>query len=413
MKKQKKNINDTIAALDIGSSKVSCVIAHLDPQGRPKVVGVGQQISQGLKGGSIVDMDALQQSILKAVHTAEEMAKETIKSVVVNIPGVHLQSRQVKASMNISGHAVDTSDIQKVLQQAQHEGEKQGLEVIHALPVSFAIDGNAEIQDPRGLFGNKLDVSVHTITSSVGPVKNIATCVGKCHLDIAGMVASPLASAISTLVEDEKDLGCTLIDMGGGTTSISVYANGNLIHTDTVPVGGMHVTNDIAQCLSTPILHAERLKTLYGSVSLTPLSDAETIVVPQIGDELSSQATQVPRSHLCEIIQPRIEETFEIIKSRLDKNPLTKRAGGRLVLTGGASQLTGVRDIASSILGKQVRIGRPLHVNGLDEAYATPSFATCIGLLDFATRENKELKKSDKIKKNLLGRVGLWLRENL
>ena len=201
--------------------------------------------------------------------------------------------------------------------------------------------------------------------------------------------------------------------MGGGTTTISVYANGSLVHTDSLPVGGMHVTNDIAQCLSTPILHAERLKTLHGSVSLAPLSSNETIVVPQIGDEISSQATQVPRSHLCDIIQPRIEEIFEIVKARLDKTPYASRAGGRLILTGGASQLTGVRDIATSILSKQVRIGRPLHVSGLEEDYANPSFATCVGLLDFATRENKALKKNDKIKKNMLGRVSLWLRENL
>ena len=413
MKKQKRNTSNTVAALDIGSSKISCVIAHLSPTDKPKIVGVGQHVSQGIKGGSIVDMEALQQSILKAVQSAEEKAKETIKAVVVNIPGVHLTSRVVKASMSISGHAVDTTDIQKVLAQAQNESEKNGQEVIHALPISFSIDGNSEIQDPRGLYGNKMDVNVHTITSPEGPVKNIATCVGKCHLDVSGMVATPLASAISTLVEDEKDLGCTLIDMGGGTTTISVYANGSLVHTDSLPVGGMHVTNDIAQCLSTPILHAERLKTLHGSVSLAPLSSNETIVVPQIGDEISSQATQVPRSHLCDIIQPRIEEIFEIVKARLDKTPYASRAGGRLILTGGASQLTGVRDIATSILSKQVRIGRPLHVSGLEEDYANPSFATCVGLLDFATRENKALKKNDKIKKNMLGRVSLWLRENL
>lgn len=413
MKKSPKSLSKSIAALDIGSTKIACAIAHIDDKRTIQVNGVGLQASQGIKGSTIVDMEALESSILKCIQSAEEMAQHTIHEVVVNIPGIHLTSRLTNASLNIAGHPVDTSDIHKALSLAREECVKGGAEVIHALPVAFAIDENREILDPRGMYGNKLDMTVHTLTAALGPVKNIVTCIGKCHLDVAGMVASPLASAVSTLVEDEKDLGCVLLDMGGGSTSITVFANGNMVFSDTIPVGGMHVTNDIAQCLSTPVVHAERLKTLYGTLSPSPASDNEMILVPQIGDEFSAHANQIPKSMLAEIIYPRVEEILEIVKGRLEKAGFSTRAGGRLVLTGGASQLAGIREVAAFILNKQSRLGRPLHIQGLKENAGGPAFSTCAGLLDFAMRENKTAAKSPKTKKSMFGRVGLWLRDNL
>jgi len=247
-------------------------------------------------------------------------------------------------------------------------------------------------------------------------VRNLSTCIERCHLDPVGFVVSPYASGLAVLVEDEMDLGVTVIDMGGGTTTIAVFYEGNVIYTDMVPVGGNHVTSDIARGLSAPLAHAERLKTLYGHAMTSPVDEREMIDVPQVGEAPDEPARQVPRSILTAILQPRLEETMELVRSRLETSGFDKIAGRRVVLTGGACQVPGLGDLAALVLDKQVRIGKPVRACGLAEATAGPAYSTCAGLLGYALKsgaaEPHDLPADEQPSAGLIGRVGSWLRQH-
>ncbi|MGF1629660.1 MAG: cell division protein FtsA [Kiloniellaceae bacterium] len=409
------------AALDIGSSKICCFIARADGGVTPRVIGIGQQASRGVKGGAIVDLDLAETSVLNAVHAAEQMAGETIDRVVVNLSGGYPASSSVGVEVSLNGHEVGETDLRRALSyghqtQLQRLDEDHGRQMIHSIPTGYSIDGNRGIRDPRGMFGDQLGVHMHIITASAGAVRNVSTCIQRCHLDPAAFVVSPYASGLASLVEDELELGATVIDMGGGTTTIAVFYEHNVIFTDVIPVGGQHVTSDIARGLSTPLVHAERMKTLYGHVISAPTDERELIDVPQVGEEESSESQQIPRSLLVGIIQPRVEETLELVRSRLELSGFDKVAGRRVVLTGGACQLPGTRELASTVLDKQVRIGRPTHVSGLAEATAGPAYATCAGLLNYAVTAEVampgEAAPEQREPGGLVGRLGHWLREH-
>jgi cell division protein FtsA len=407
---------DLIAALDVGTTKVCCFIAKIDEAGQARVVGIGHQVSRGLRAGTIVDMDAASQAIAHAVHAAEQMAGETIRDVVVNISGGQPTSRTTSVEVVVSGHEVGDADVRRALAQARQFQGTPEQELIHTLPVGYSIDGSRGIRDPRGMFGDRLEVQLHTVTAQASAVRNLATCVARCHLDIENFVVSPYAAGLAALVEDEMELGCTVIDMGGGTTTLAVFCEGNAVYTDCVPVGGGHVTNDIARGLTTPVVHAERMKTLYGSAMTSVADEREIIDVPQVGEDEPAQANHVPKSLLVGIIQPRLEEIFELVRDRLEASGFAKIAGRRVVLTGGASQLPGTRELAQLILDKQVRLGRPTRLAGLAEATGGPAFATAAGLLAHAAQQTAALPAvaaEAEPPKHLWGRVGLWLRENL
>ncbi len=409
------------AALDIGSSKVCCFIARVDDDGRPQVIGIGQQASRGIKGGAIVDMDLAETSVLNAVHAAEQMAGTTIDRVVVNLSGGYPASSTVGVEVSLNGHEVGEADLRRAVAyghqtQLQRQHDDQGRQMIHSIPTGYSIDGNRGIRDPRGMFGEQLGVHMHIITASSGAVRNVSTCIQRCHLEPAAFVVSPYASGLASLVEDEMELGVTVIDMGGGTTTIAVFYENNVIFTDVIPVGGNHVTSDIARGLSTPLAHSERMKTLYGHVIAAPTDERELIDVPQVGEDENSESQQIPRSLLVGIIQPRVEETLELVRSRLELSGFDKIAGRRVVLTGGACQLPGTRELASTVLDKQVRLGRPTHVGGLAEATAGPAYATCAGLLNYAATADVampgEASPEPRELGGLMGRLGHWLREH-
>ena len=256
--------------------------------------------------------------------------------------------------------------------------------------------------------------NMHIVTAATGAVRNLATCIQRCQLGIGAFVVSPYASGLASLVGDERELGVTLIDMGGGTTSIAVFLEGNVIHTDVVPVGGQHVTSDIARGLSTGLTHAERLKSLYGHAIATSADEREMIDVPQVGEE-EGHVQQVPRSLLVGIMQPRLEETFELVRSRLEASGFDKVGGRRVVLTGGAAQLPGMSDLAALILDKQVRIGRPIHLSGLAEATSGPAYATAAGLLAYALAMERVPPPAPIAEApeaaGFLGRVSHWIKE--
>jgi cell division protein FtsA len=350
------------------------------------------------------------------------MAGETIDRIMVNLSGGHPASSAVGIELAINGHEIGEGDLRRAFargRESQGMGGvlENGRQLIHSIPIAYNIDGNRGVRDPRGMYGQQLGVDMHIVTAASGAVRNLTTCIERCHLDVAGYVVSPYASGLAALVEDEMELGVTVIDMGGGTTTIAVFYEGNVIFTDVVPVGGGHVTSDIARGLSTALGHAERMKTLYGHALATGTDEREMIDVPRVGeDQQENETQQVPRSILFGIIQPRLEETFELVRSRLETSGLAQVVGRRVVLTGGASQLPGLRDLAALVLDKQVRIGRPNRALGLAEATSGPAFSTCAGLLTCAVESNLAASQQPtpraKHPSSFMGRLGDWVREH-
>ncbi len=408
--------NRTIAALDVGSTKVSCFIAEASDAGRLRVTGMSHHASAGVKNGIVTDMDAAYRAILAAVHQAEQMAGgETISDVVVSVGGVHPKSASVRREMVIGGGAIKDADVRRLLEDARNSVGLGDDMLLHAIPAGYSVDGGPLLREPRAMHGQSLGVRMQVVTAARSPVQNLANCVLQCHLKIQDFALSSYAAGLSSLVEDERDLGAIVIDMGGGTTSFSVFFEGSAVYSDAIPVGGLHVTADIARGLSTPVNQAERLKNLFGSAIPAPSDAREMIDAPQVGEDADTVPNRVPKSYLVSIIQPRIEETFELVRDKLDATGGAGRAGHRVVLTGGASQLPGVRDTAARILGKQVRHGRPLGITGLAEATGGPGFAVAAGLLSFAVDDRGEAraaKAREPARGGIMRRMGGWLREN-
>ncbi len=410
-----------IAALDIGSSKIACFIGRvIDEEGGFEVLGVSTHASKGVRSGTIVDISAAESVIRQTVHAAENMAADIMKGyplreVVVNIPGVHAHSHSQVAAVQISGHEVTENDVQRALAKAQEQVISHDYELVHTIPVGYRIDGNDGIREPRGMVGQSMEVDIHMLTGDMGALQNMANCTQHSHLDIEALCASPYAAGLSSLVQDELDLGCTVIDMGGGVTSISVFHDGGFVFCDAVPIGGSHVTNDIAKGFSTSIADAERLKILYGSAIASISDENELIDIPRLGEEDRREPNHMPRSLLVGIIQPRIEEILELTRARLHDSGLGSIIGRRVVLTGGASQIPGLQDLTGHVLDKQVRLGKPLRYRGLPDAVSGPAYATTAGLLSYVAGHADEMPAQimrDVGQGNLFERVKSWLKEN-
>jgi cell division protein FtsA len=413
-----KNIprNSNICALDIGTTKVACFIASRGEDDELQVTGVGHYRAKGMRSGQVTNLDEAEASVRAAVDAAEQMSNVRVESVFANVSCGAPQSTRVEVELAVSGHQIRDTDVRRVLDHGSAQYDANDRDLIHCIPTGYTIDGGNGIIDPRGMYGEKLGVNIHLVTAALGPSRNLATVIDRCHLDIADRVVSPYAAGLSCLVDDEKDLGVTVIDMGGGTTSIAVFMESQVVFVETIPIGGNHVTGDVAKGLSTPVAKAERLKTVYGSVMPSPADARELLKVPLVGEDDESTSNEVPKSMLVQIIQPRLEETFELVRSHLEHSGFAKMAGRRVVLTGGASQLEGVRDLAELVLDKQVRLGRPRALRGLPESLSGPAFSTAAGLLRYGLREH--VAKPDFAameaanKKRNLGRIGQWLREN-
>ncbi|MBV8455344.1 MAG: cell division protein FtsA [Acetobacteraceae bacterium] len=378
--------------LDIGSTKIVCLIGRTESDGRLRVLGFGWHKGKGVRGGGIVDLEEAERAIRAAVGQAEDMADTTLRSVIVNLTCGQPESRLFNVQWPIgAGRAVEEADVRRVITEGRVRAEVDGREIIHTLPLSFSTDETDRVADPRGLYCTTLTARLHIVDASVSALRSLGACIARCDLDIAELVSAPMAAGLAALVEDERELGATIIDMGGGTTGMAVFAEGQLIHTAQLPVGGVHVTNDLARLLSTPVAHAERLKALFGNVQSSPDDEREMLPVPLVGEE-EHQIAKVPRSMLVSIIRPRIEETFEMVKDRLESSGLARAAGNRVVLTGGACQLAGVRELAARILNRQVRLGRPAALRGLPDSASGPAFATATGLLAWAAGEGRNMR---------------------
>jgi len=405
-----------IAALDIGTAKICCFIAEDDGEGVLRVLGVGHKVSRGMKNGAVVDMDAAEAAIREAVHAAESMAGETIRTVAINLSAGRPHSQRFAVEVALGGHEVGESDIKQVLDEGFRLPVPDDRTAVHLRAVNYSIDGTGGIRDPRGLYGDQLGVIMHMVTVARGAVRNLTACVGRCHLEIEDLVLSSYAAGRAVLVEDELSLGAVCIDLGAGASAIGAFSQGELIYADSVPVGGAHITNDIAYCLSTAPAEAERLKTLHGSAIAGGTDERQMIDVPEVGETPDAGPNHISRARLIEIIRPRVEETFELARDRITAAGLDEMSGRRVVLTGGASQLSGVREVAAQILDCPVRLGKPQPIRGLAASTSGPAFSTCAGLLahvaDRETRPTARRIVSARDKVAGFGRIGQWLREN-
>jgi cell division protein FtsA len=427
---------DAVAALDIGSSKIACFIARIDAEGPPRVTGIGHHLAAGMRNGAVANIEELQNAISTTVATAEQMAGETVERVVVNVSGAQLLSQTVNIELPLNGREVTDNDIHRITAQGQlmvpEDSQGHALELIHTIPVGYTLDSQKGVRDPVGMTGHALHTQLHLISAAFGPVRTLVAAIARCHLDVERLIAAPYASGLACLVEDEMDLGALVIDMGAGTTSFAVFFDGQVVYTDGIPIGGAHVTNDIARGLTTTLMHAERLKTLYGNAISSAMDAREMIDVPQVGEEAPEHAYHIPKSQLVGIIQPRLEEIFEIVRSRMEKSGFNDVAGRRVVLTGGASQMPGVRELAQKVLDRQVRLGRPLRVtrnaaaaaagrnrggsiSGLAESTSGPAFATTAGLIAAALLPEQLVASrfgEFTIGGHRFGRFAQWLRQN-
>lgn len=417
-----------LSALDIGTSKVVCLIARLDPmessetlRGRThrcRILGIGHQRSVGIKGGVIVDLDEAEGAIRRAVDAAERMAGVEVEGVIVNVTGGRIGSQFFNAMVSVAGRAVSESDIHRVLEACAARTQQQGRAVLHSLPTGFSLGDMRNVRDPKGMVGDALGVDMHVVDCDVTAARNLMLAVERCHLSIEAMVATPYVAGLAALVDDEAELGTALIDMGGGTTSVGVFAGGNLVHVDAVALGGNHITMDIARGLTTRLADAERLKTLYGACIASPSDERETVSVPLAGED-GEHPIHMPKSQLVRIIGPRVEEILELVRDRLKAAGFTPNAASRLVLTGGASQLTGLTEAAKRILAGQIRIGRPLGIYGLPELAKSPSFSAAIGLLVYPQvagiehfRPGRRESEAATGTHGYIARVGQWLRDS-
>jgi len=412
--------NSLIAAIDIGSSKIACFIAHvIDDAGSAEVIGIGHVASKGVKSGIITDIKQTEDAVRSAVDAAEKMAAKVMKGyplrdVVISIPSTYTHSHRASVGVKILGQDITSSEIQNALLTLEEQEQSETHAIIHSIPTSYTVDGHANIENPVGMHADTLKVDMHCVKAEVSALRNVISVAEKNHLDVDCLCIAPYASGLASLVQDEKDMGSLVIDMGAGVTSYAVFYQGAMIHAGAVSVGGAHVTSDLAMGLNTSIQDAERLKTLYGSCA-SSLSDANAMIdVATLGEDSSIHDHQVPRSTLVNIIRPRIEEIFELIRGDIDVNGMNPYTGGRVVLTGGACQLAGIRDLASAMLNKQVRVGKPTALAGLPEMAKGPEFAKTAGLIHYACERMDEQPRLEEGNSNLplWPRLCQWFKDN-
>ena len=414
-----------ISVLDIGSTKVCCVIARLTPRPEGKalkgrthvaeVVGFGYGPSAGIKSGVITDLDQAEQAIRTVVGMAERAAGITVESVVVNVTAGRLGSETFSATVDLGGQEVEKSDIQRVLRSVNSRSVRAERSIVHALPIGYAIDGQKGVKDPRGLVGEKLSVDVAVISAETLAMRNIELVLNRCHLQVEALVATPYASGLAALVDDEAHLGVACIDFGGATTTVAVFADGHPVYCDALAIGGHHLTLDIARQLSVSIADAERLKTVYGSVLPGQADERELISIVPVGAGADEAPGMIPRSHLTRILRPRVEEILVAIRDRMQATGMMDVCGRRFVLTGGGSELTGLPEVARRVLARNVRNGRPMGIAGLPEMARGAAFATIAGMLIYpqvCAQEFVEPRATAKLTgtDGYFARVGSWLR---
>jgi cell division protein FtsA len=398
--------------LDIGTSKIACLIATTD-QGGVRILGVGHQRAEGVKGGVIIDLDKAEQAARAAIAQAERMAGVELAEVHVAISCGRLKSHNFTARADVENGLVAESDLDRLLKAGQVFAERDGRALVHMNEVALRIDGAPGSRDPRGMAARRLELDLHAVTADEAPLRNLLMAVGRCYLDVASHVPAPYASALAATSEDERRLGVTAVDIGAGTTSIAMFAEDRFVHACSALLGGAQITFDIARALHAPLAEAERIKALYGTVISAPSDEHDVFSYPAAGEE-EGVVHHMTKAELAEIVRPRVTAIVDHIRQRLADCEMTAYAGRCLVLTGGTSQLTGLADFVAAELGRPVRVAGPQAVAGLPPAVSSPAFSAVVGLLLAETQgaaDRRIYRSRDPEAGSYLKRVGSWLRE--
>jgi cell division protein FtsA len=379
--------NEIIVGLDIGTTKIAAIVGEVTEEG-VDVIGIGTAPSKGLRRGVVNNIDATVSSIQAAIDEAENMAGCEIQTVYAGISGAHVRGLNSHGIVAVKDKEVRDADVARVIEAAKAVAIPMDREVLHVLPQQYVIDDQDGIRDPVGMAGVRLEAKVHIVTTAVTSAQNVVKCANRCGLSVADIVLEPLASAQAVLEDDEKELGVAVIDIGGGTCDVVVYAEGALVHSAVLPLGGSHITNDVATVLRTPLDSAEKIKKKYGVASRALVEDGATMEVPSVGGR---GPLVIPRVQLAEIIEPRVEEIFEHIKRELMRSGYADGLAAGVVLTGGATALDGVCDVAEQVLGVPARRGMPGRVGGLVDVVRSPAYATGVGLVLYGARHGRQL----------------------
>jgi cell division protein FtsA len=409
---------EIVGLLDIGTSKIACLIAALEPpEGagqarRVKVLGFGHLRAHGLKAGVITDLSEAEAAVRATIAQAERMARVTLEEVFVSVSCGRLQSGNFAASVDVEGGVVRTNDIERLMAGGRSWAERDGRTLIHLNRIGFRLDGVAGSSDPRGMAAARLCADLHTVAADESPVRNLLLVVEHCYLAVRALVVTPYASAIAATSEEERRLGVTCIDIGGGTATVAAFAEGHFIHAATVPIGGHHITFDIAHALQTPLAEAERIKTLYGTMVVARSDEHEAFSYALAGEEEGARG-RTTKAQLAEVIRPRIANILGLVRERMDLAGVADYAGERVVLTGGTSGLVGLGEFAANAFGRPVRVAKPQQVAGLPQSVSSPAFSTVAGLLAVAAAGGEEAfacTGKDALGAGYLGRVGQWLK---
>jgi cell division protein FtsA len=408
MAKDSKNL---IVALDIGTSKVACLVSEVGADGALALLGMGSHESKGLKKGVVVNIEATVAAIQRALEEAELMADCKITSAYVGIAGNHIRSFNSTGMVAVKDREVSTLDVNRAIDTARAVNIPTDQQILHVLRQEFIIDGQEDVREPIGMSGVRLEVKVHIVTGAVSAAQNIVKCVRRCGLEVSDLILQPLASSRAVLSEDEKDLGVCLLDIGGGTTDIAVFTHGAIRHTAVIPIAGDQITNDIAMALRTPTADAEAIKIRHG-VALRALADPNAMIdVPGIGERGSRSMS---RQTLAEVIEPRVEELYSLVQQVLRESGFEELLSSGVVLTGGSAVMQGMVELGEEIFHMPVRIGVPRYAGALAEVLRTPRYATAMGLLyeGVAQREQGKLSRQSGSVKAVLGRMREWFQSN-
>jgi cell division protein FtsA len=393
-----------IAILDVGTSKIACLVLRFDGpdearedglgalagQSQIRVIGAATTRSRGVRFGEVDAMQETERAVRTAVQAAQKMAQTRVDHVIACFSGASPRSYGLAGEIHLSDEQVSESDVARVLAACDVPDYGQGREVLHAHPVNFALDHRSGLGDPRGHVGSRLAADMHLLTVDTAGIQNLLYCIKRCDLELAGLASSAYVSGLSSLVEDEQELGAACIDMGGGSTGVSIFMKKHMIFADAVRMGGDHVTGDIAKGLQVPLAVAEKIKTLHGGVIATGMDDREMISTGGDSGDWEKDRRTVSRTELIGIMRPRVEEILEEVRALLDAAGFDHLPSQQVVLTGGASQIPGLDGLAARILGQNVRLGRPLRVQGLPQAATGAAFASSVGLCLFAAHPQDE-----------------------
>jgi len=381
-----------ITALDIGSSKVSAMIAQKGDGGELIVLGTGQRESRGVKRGYIADADATEAAVREAVEQAERIAGVNIQNVWVSFSAGGLVSDVASIEFELGGHRVEQSDIDALLHAGRESIDPAGRMVLHAQPALYTLDGLTGVKKPLGLHADRLGVHIHVVAADGSPVRNLGLCVANAHLEVKSIIAAPVATGMACLSDEERELGVALIEMGAGITNVSLFAGGMLVGLTSIPYGAQDITDDIASAFGTSRAQAERLKCFYGSANASPRDNHDMIEVAPISEDGQAEGSRITRAQLIGVIRQRLDHLIGEVQKALTELKFSGPVGRQVVLTGGGAELKGVADYAQQALGRSVRVGRPRGLTALPDAHSGPAFATLAGLAFYAASDPVDLR---------------------